>query len=387
MIAAAHPATAKTTRADTRSTVCQVVHCLSVGGAELLVAALARSLQSDYRFVFACLDEIGPVGYALIAEGFTVRFLERRPGVDWHCARRLREFLVEEKVELVHAHQYTPFFQAALSRGWRSGPPILFTEHGRHVPDRRHLSHVVCNRILTRSADHVVGVGRAVRDALVANEGFSEHRVGVVYNGVKLDPYLNAPRERRVTFRRELGLEDAFVIMQVARLNALKDHATALRTIERVAKEVPNARLVLVGEGEEREAIEAVVRERGLAHLVRFLGVRRDIPELLSAADCFLLTSISEGIPLTIIEAMASGLPVVCTSVGGIAEMIEDGRTGFLAPAGNDDELAKHLVRLARAPNLRTMLGTLGRQRAIELFGDGRMNDLYRALYEEMLHA
>src|SRR5439155_18500964 len=119
--------------------------------------------------------------------------------------------------------------------------------------------------------------------------------------------------------------------IQVARLDYLKDHATALRTLECVAGRRPDAHLLLVGEGPERAAIEAQVRERRLGDRVRLLGLRKDIPRLLQAADVFLLTSISEGIPLTLIEAMAAGLPVVSTRVGGVGEGVEDGVTGRLA--------------------------------------------------------
>lgn len=367
-----------------KPTICQVVHCLSVGGAELLAAGMARSLQDHYRFVFACLDEEGPVAQSLMAEGFPVHVLNRRPGIDFACSRRLARVLRRERVDLVHAHQYTPWFQTALARTFRGHPPILFTEHGRHHPDTRRLSHVVCNRLLTRPGDRIVGVGEAVRTALIDNEGFAKSRVGVVYNGVDLEPFTETGDAHRRAVREELGLEGATIILQVARLNHLKDHATAFRTIERVVQQVPGAVLLLAGDGEEAAALRSQVRERRLEHCVRFLGTRRDVPRLLAAADIFLLTSISEGIPLTIIEAMAAQVPVVSTNVGGIHEMLDE-RTGRLAPAGDDEKLASHLIELAQDASLRRQLGLQGRERAWNRFSQQRMNESYCNLYDEML--
>jgi glycosyltransferase involved in cell wall biosynthesis len=173
--------------------------------------------------------------------------------------------------------------------------------------------------------------------------------------------------------------------VQVARLDYLKDHATAVRTIGRVARRQPRVRLMLVGEGPEGTAIRAQVEQQGLGEHVRFLGLRKDIPHLLQAADLFLLTSVSEGIPLTVIEAMAAGLPVVSTQVGGTAEVIVEGETGLLAPAGDDAALAERVLELAADPALGQRLGERGRERARALFSEGRMSERYLQLYEEML--
>jgi glycosyltransferase involved in cell wall biosynthesis len=140
-----------------------------------------------------------------------------------------------------------------------------------------------------------------------------------------------------------------------------------------------------VGEGAEERKIHDVVQERKLDYHVRFLGLRTDVARLLSAADLFLLTSVSEGIPLTLIEAMAAGLPVVATRVGGVGEVVEDGRTGLLAPRGDDAALAERVLCLAGNPTLRQQMGQLGRERARAVFSDRQMHDRYFGLYREML--
>jgi glycosyltransferase involved in cell wall biosynthesis len=179
--------------------------------------------------------------------------------------------------------------------------------------------------------------------------------------------------------------EDDLLIVQVARLDYLKDHATAIHALAEVVRCRTNVRLVLVGEGPEEERIAEWIRQRNLASHVRLLGLRSDISRLLSAADVFLLTSISEGIPLAVIEAMAAGLPVVSTNVGGLTETVEDGRTSFLASAGDHVTLAQHILRLAEDPALRRQMGQRGRERAIRLFSERRMHAHYLQCYREIL--
>jgi glycosyltransferase involved in cell wall biosynthesis len=368
-----------------RPTVCQVLHSLVVGGAEVLAARLARQLRDSYRFVFVCLDEVGRLGNELKAEGFPVEVLNRRDGLDWRLTLRFAKLLRRERVALLHAHQYTPFFYALMGRWLGRRIPILFTEHGRHFPDYPRRKRMLANRLLLSRYDRVVGVGEAVRRAVIANEGIPAVRVGVIYNGINLDPF-GKPAHDRDGLRREMGIgANDLVLIQVARLDYLKDHPTAVSTLERVVARRPEAKLVLVGEGPEREKIEKEVRERRLTEHVRFLGLRMDVARLMTAADLFLLTSISEGIPLTVIEAMSAGLPVVSTGVGGVGEVVEDGRSGMLAPSGDDRALAEHILALAADPARRHAMGQRGRERAVAMFSESQMHASYQKLYEEML--
>jgi glycosyltransferase involved in cell wall biosynthesis len=359
---------------------------MSVGGAELLAYRLAQKLRNAYRFVFCCLDELGELGQAVRADGFPVHVLGRRPGFDWRCVRWLKRLLVNERISLVHAHQYTPFFYAVASRQtWRS-LPVLFTEHGRFHPDRPSWKRLIFNRAFMRRGDRVIAVGSAVRRALIDNEGIQRERVAVIYNGIDPSPYL-ASTSLCAHVRRELGLSDNdFVLAQVARLDPLKDHCTALRTVSRLADNMPNVRLLLVGDGPQRRHIEREIARKGLDSYVRLLGTRRDVERILAAADLFLLTSISEGIPLTLLEAMAAGRPPVATRVGGVSEVVEDGATGVLVPAGDDQALATAIQRLAGDAPLRRRMGAAGQQRAIASFSEQQNHRAYSTLYGEMLN-
>jgi glycosyltransferase involved in cell wall biosynthesis len=297
----------------------------------------------------------------------------------------LADWLRRERVELLHAHQYGPFFYATLARLLYRRPPVLFTEHGRHAPDYRRPKRVFANRMLLEGRDRVVGVGEAVRQALIDNEGIPPRRVGVIYNGVDLSPFATCGDDRRAV-RRELGVSgDELVLVQVARLDYLKDHGTALRTVAAAVSRRPDLRLLLVGTGPEQGAIQALVHQYKLERNVRLLGLRTDVARLLSGADVFLLTSISEGIPLTVIEAMAAGLPVVSTGVGGVPEVVADGHSGLLAPAGDHDALAARVCELAADAARRQEMGRRGRARAQAFFAEELMLRRYDRLYREML--
>ena len=243
--------------------------------------------------------------------------------------------------------------------------------------------------MLLRSRDRIVAVGEAVRQALIHNEGLPASRVNVVYNGIPIDRFARTfTQGERTDARAEMQVApDDLVVIQVARLDYLKDHLTAVRTLKRVSDQLPDTRLVLVGEGPEEPAIRALIAELGLEEKVRLLGLRTDVPRLLAASDISLLTSISEGIPLTLIEAMAAGLPVVSTNVGGAAEIVLDQETGLLAPSGDDLALAEKILELAHSIGTRSRMGEQGRERALRVFSECEMHDGYRRFYGDMLNA
>jgi len=387
MLKTNHLRLAVTDPADTRPVVCHVIHALGVGGAEVLVDQMVRELAPNFRCIVAVLDEVGEIGEQLIHDGFIVENLHRSPGIDRACAKRLDALIHRENVSLLHAHQHTAFFQAMLSRGLFGSTPVLFTEHGRHFPDLPSFKRSVVNRLLLRKQDRIAGCGGSVQQALINNEGLPEHRVELVYNGVDLDDLATAPAGARTTIRREFGFaDDDFVAVQVARLHELKDHQTALRAIDRARKQCPQIRLLIAGDGEERSAIEATIVERNLHDNVVLAGSRDDVSSLLAASDAFLLTSISEGIPLTVIEAMAAELPVISTSVGGLPEMIEDGVSGYLCSAGDDESLAQRLVSLATNSDDCSAIGLAGNVIAHNRFSLDQMLNTYSTMYGEMIH-
>ncbi|WP_428387850.1 glycosyltransferase [Mucisphaera sp.] len=375
---------------DTRPILVHVVHRLYRAGAELLVADLAHRAAERYRVVLVCLDEVGPLGEELRAEGFEVICLDRRPGLDFGVVQQMARVYRRLQPAVVHTHQYTPFFYASAARVGvlGRGPRILFTEHGRHYPDRRKLKRVVANRLLLGADDRVTAVGEFVRRALVKNEGLAGSRVTVVHNGIDVAGFAKPERGRadvRRSLEASLGIDrEAPLIVQVARFHPVKDHLTAIRAMAGVRQRHPDAVLLLVGDGDERASIELAVAEHGLEGAVCLAGVRSDVADLLLAADVFLLTSVSEGISLTLLEAMAAGLPVVATAVGGNPEVVEQGETGWLSGRGHAEGLAEGISRLLGDEGMRARFGAAGRERVAAKFDRERMHRAYLGLYDEL---
>jgi glycosyltransferase involved in cell wall biosynthesis len=289
--------------------------------------------------------------------------------------------LQQQQVALVHAHQFTPFLYTLLSGALGRRPPVLFTEHGRFFPDSSSWKRRCLSRALLQRRDRIVAVGLAVQQALFDIEHLPATQTRVIYNGIA--PY--APSPLRQNHRRLCGASDATtVIVLVARFDPIKNHALAIEAVRKLVAIHKDVQLWLVGDGPQRSATEQLVEQLQLTEHVRFLGERRDVGDILREANIALLTSHSEGIPLVLIEAMAAGLPVVATAVGGVPELIDHDGQGLLCPAGDSERLATHLAQLVASPEQRARLGQEGRRRAAE-FTEERMLAQYAALYDEMI--
>lgn len=365
--------------------IVHVLHSLGVGGAEVLAARLSRDLRDRYHFGFFCLDEPGSLAQELRSEGFIVETIGRKEGLDWSVSARLKKLMRHHRVDLIHAHQYTPFFYSLLSRAIHDQPPILFTEHGRHFPDHASMKRGLFNRLMLKSHDRITAVGHFIRHALITNEYLPPDRIDVIYNGCP-----DASRHRAkpsCQLRREaLGLSpEQPVFIQVARFHPVKDHATAIRAFAQIHQDCPEARLLLVGNGSQQSTSRELAASLGLDQAVAFLGLRRDIPELLELADVFVLSSLSEGISVTLLEAMAAGLPIVATDVGGNREVVIHEHNGLLSPRRDAFTMASHMLRMIEDPDLRMTMGRAGRHRYETRFTQRIMHRGYAAIYEQML--
>ena len=330
--------------------VLQVVHSMGIGGTERVVMDLARHFNGPrFRTSVCCLDELGDFGRQLRGDGVAVEVLGRRPGVDLGLVRRLQRLCKDLDVHLVHAHQYTPYFYAATACLLRPSLKVIFTEHGRHHPDRLRPRRAVYNQLLRAVTPRYTAVSEFTRESLVAFEKMPRSRIRVIYNGVNSGP---AASTEPLEARRYLGLDvNARIILSVGRMDRVKDFATLLRAMPRVIREVPEALLLVAGDGDNGYMAElrALAAALGVEARVRFLGSRPDVPDLFTACDVFALTSITEATSMTILEAMRAGRPVVATDVGGNSELVAHGQTGLLIPAGHP-EAAAHALLLCSAP-------------------------------------
>lgn len=365
-----------------------VVHVMQVAGAEMLVAELARGLRDRIDPVVLCLDDVGELGEKLRLGGVDVVGLSRRPGLDAGLVWRLAREIGRRRLEIVHAHQYTPFFYSALAKLVRFGGfRLILTEHGRHWPDEVSARRRWGNRLLlARLADRINACSEFSRRALAEVDGFARDRIEVIVNGVAVGEY--GPASVREEARRRLGLDpDKRYVTMIGRFHPVKDHATMIRAFALVAASRPDAELLLIGDGPLRPEIEAQVRDTDLASRVRFLGIRHDVPEILGVVDLFVLTSVSEAASLTLLEAMASELPVVVTAVGGNPEIVRDGVEGILVPRGDHRAVAEAVSRLLETPAEAAKMGRAGRRRVESNYRLEQTIEAYGRLYASLTGA
>ena len=362
--------------------VLQVVLSLSPGGAERLVIEIGRRLGSSFETVVCCLDEEGLWARQLRDRGIIVEALHRRPGFHPALGARIAALASRHEIDVVHCHQYTPFVYGRLATWLNSRARLVFTEHGRLADARRSVKRQLANRVMRRFDGSIYAVSADLKRHLIA-DGFQADRIGVIYNGV--DPGPARDEICRRATRAALGIPpSALVVGSIARLDPVKELTTLIDAFALVFAARPQAKLVIVGEGPERASLEERARRSTAATAVHFLGHREDIPRLLPAFDVYANTSTSEGISLTILEAMAASLPVVATRVGGTPEIVSDGETGLLIPAGSPAALASAIEGLASWPDRRRRLGSAARHHVETRFTIDRMVREYADVYRRL---
>jgi glycosyltransferase involved in cell wall biosynthesis len=238
-------------------------------------------------------------------------------------------------------------------------------------------------RLTSGLVDRFTIISQLAAERYIAIGAVPAHRLQVVPNAVDTDRFRKLPGAR-VDLRKELGLGDEFVWLAVGRFEPAKDYPTMIAAFARLATGRPASRLLLVGKGSLRSEVEGLVRAAGVEEGVRFLGVRRDIPELMSAADGYLLSSAWEGMPVVLLEAAAVELPVVATRVGGVAEVVEDGTTGFLVPPRDPAALGGAMERIeALTWEVRATMGSRGRAHVEQRYGTASVMEMWDRLYSE----
>jgi len=360
--------------------VLQVVLSLNPGGTERLVIELVARLRGEAPMAVCCLDAKGSWASELESGGVRVTALERHEGFRPALGRGVAAAAREHGATVVHCHHYSPFVYGCLARMWEPRLRVVFTEHGRLSDAGPSSKRRLANRALAKAPRGVFAVSEDVKRHIVA-EGFSNDQVEVIYNGV--DPGCVPSAETRARVRAGLGLsDDVLVLATVARLDPVKDLGTLLRATQEVARARAVA-LVIVGDGTERSTLEDLASQLGIRAITHFLGQRNDARDWLATADVYVNSSISEGVSLTILEAMAAGLPVVATRVGGTPEVINEA-CGRLVPARNPSALAIAVRELAAAPETRAALGSAARRRLEDRFALDRMVHDYLDVYRRV---
>jgi glycosyltransferase involved in cell wall biosynthesis len=358
---------------------------MGMGGADSQLLSAAQELRRRGHEIFIIsMTPLGPMGLEARKVGLFTESLEMRRGVpDPRGLLRLARFVRSWRPDVVHSHMVHANLLARAVRFLAPVPALVSTIHNINEGGR---ARMAAYRLTNGLVDHMTIVSEAAANRFVEDRIVPERLLRVIPNGVNIDHYRNVPPEIRESLRRLLDLTGSFVWLAVGRFETAKDYPNMLRAFARVRERRPEAHLLLVGRGSLQEETEVLVRELGLAESVRFLGVRSDIPEVMSAADGYVLSSAWEGMPMVLLEAAAAGLPTVATRVGGNHEVVRDGETGFLVPPSDDAALAEAMLKLMALPvSERRAMGDAGHHHVRSHYGLGRVAERWEELYREVL--
>jgi glycosyltransferase involved in cell wall biosynthesis len=349
-----------------------------IGGAETLMLSLIRRMDRT-RFApeLCCLKSLGTIGELLSSEIPTYeRLLKNR--YDLRVLPRLALLMRRRRVDaIISVGAGDKMFWGRLAAGLARVPVVICSIHSTGWPDR--IGRL--NRALTPLTDMFVGVAESHGRYLIEQEGFPPEKVCVIPNGIDAEQF--RPRPENAQLRNSLGIPPGPVAGTVARLGPEKNHRLFLEAAAKIRRDVPQAQFLIVGDGPLRGSLEEYARQLGVADCVHFLGLRNDVPEILALMNVFMLTSHIEANPVSILEAFATGVPVVSTRVGSVPETVREDN-GFLVDPGDCAGMVQCVARLLSDPALAQTLGESGRQALISCWSVDRMVRQYEDMIEEI---
>lgn len=364
--------------------ITHAVENLNRGGLERVVIDLASAqAAAGHDCQVVCLFEAGTLAPELTARGVRVIECGKRDGADARALLRLRQALAAQRPDVLHSHNDTPHYYAMLAALGLGLRRVVNTRHGMGAQDPASRREKLFRQSM-RLADVSVAVSEAAGARLVHAGLVAGHKIRVVPNGIHPAPFRPCEPRLREQLATSLGLPPATRLVGfVGRLNWAKDLPTMIEAFAQVCARCDDVALVLVGEGEERARVESAIASAGIGERVFLLGDRTDVPALLSAFSIFAMSSVSEGYSIALLEACASALPIVATSVGGNPEIVADGVNGIVVPPSDPAALAAALVRLLEDPGLAARMGHAGRAWLLENATFDVMAARYLALYSE----
>jgi len=300
----------------------------------------------------------------------------RRDGNDPSLVMDIVRLFRRERPDIVHSHTWGTLCEGFIAARMARVPVLVHGEHGTMNLRRRNR---IVQRVLWNRVDRLLSVSAALAATMSETVGVKASRIHVIHNGVNVDRFDSGARH---LLRDQLAIRnDEILIVTVGRLEPVKDHEGLIAAVAQIKPSDVPFRVALVGEGALRDRLQAAVERYGLGQVVHFLGHRSDIEHVFAAADIFVLSSRSEGLPNGVMEAMAAGVPVVSTAVGGVSELVVHGSTGLLVPPESPEALARAIEVLLASATTRAAFGHAGRRRAMERFAFDRMVKQYEDLY------
>ena len=337
-----------------------IIWSLERGGAERFLAGLLEHLdRNKFDPTLCCLNWKGEWAAPLEAKGLKVIALEKKGGLDLDAFRRLKNIIKEGEYHIVNTHLWAADVMGRVAAFQCGIPVVVSTAQNVDVWKKWH--HRAVDRWLAGRTDQLIAVSAAVKEYYHHCVGFPEEKITVIPNAIDVERYRDPGDIGYLYEELEVGAED-FILACVGRLNHQKGHPYLFQAMKELSGTLPELRILIVGEGEDRTRLEAMANELGIMPMLRFTGQRADIPALLQLVDALILPSVFEGLPLCVLEAMAAARPVIATDVGGTAELAVDGETAFIVPPRRPEALKDAILRLRRLPDGGQSMGARGRE-------------------------
>ena len=365
----------------------RVLHLISSGGmygAEAVILNLSRELnaggrETSFLGVFAHEGHPTPALHeAALRLDVPSELLPCKGQIDPSVLKRIRDAVDRAGIDVVHAHGYKADIYAYLAFRGRDRPVLVSTCHTWYDNDVAVRVYGTVDRWALRSFDQVVAVSAEVRDRLL-HGGVRADRIHLIRNGISVAPFAGATEVRA----RRAGGSDGLRVGLVGRLAPEKGVDLFLRAVSRVARAFPEATFVVAGDGPDRYLLESLIDELGIRGRAELTGPQSDMPKFYASLDVLVSASRQEGLPMALLEGMASDLPLVATKAGAVSEIVLDGQTGFLVDIGDPEGLANAMERLLADPELRASFGAAGRRRVLEHFSAQRLAADYLSVYAD----
>jgi sugar transferase (PEP-CTERM/EpsH1 system associated) len=371
--------------------IAHVIYHLAVGGLENgLVNLINRLPRERFRHAIICLTDYTEFRSRIQNPDVRVYVLHKRPGNDARLYLKLWQLFRELKPDIVHTRNLATL-EAQLPALIAGVPYRVHGEHGRDISDLDGTSrkYQIIRRLFSPLVQRYIALSLDLDRYLQVRVGIPASKISHISNGVDTEKFRPASQRREGIVPENFSRSETFIIGTVGRMEAVKDQLNLVNAFIRLVNDCPQGtkylRLIMIGDGMLRKPALSLLEAAGLSDIAWLPGECDNVPELLGAMDVFVLPSLAEGISNTILEAMATALPVVATNVGGNSEILLDGTTGFLVPRSNPDAMAAAIRRYVDDPNLRRAHGACARSRCETEFSIGAMLRNYQNLYDELL--
>jgi len=368
---------------STRTKLMQITHDLAIGGLQQVVVNICRSINREkFDVSVLCLRALGEFVPEVEKLGVRVFYLpQKEKGTDYFSFLKVARILRQEQIDVIHTHNTQPFVDGTLGALLSGVKTIVHTDHARDFPDK--IRYMVAEHLMSYFAYRVIGVSEHTTANLVHYEKISPRKIMTIENG--LDGSRFQIEIDRPAKRKELGIKGSGPIIGLGvRLTEQKGITYLLQAMPEIIKAVPDVTLVIAGDGTLKNKLRHEAETLGIKEHILFLGSRLDVPQLLKLFDIYVLPSLWEGLPMVLLEAMAARCPIVATDVGGVSNMITDGKNGILVEPENPRRLANEIVTLLTNSELRQRLVENGARKFNADFTADRMTKKYEKLYQRM---